>query len=127
MLEISGTRSFYFGGTMEEEIEDTLNDTVYDDGVYILATRKSILSKHLEYRVAHVVSVDKLYGDLGKDKPEAVPHLIKHYFGKVPVFKTEAEATAEAMRLHEEVGGTDNGIGVIYAWEDKRFKQLIGE
>lgn len=127
MLEISGTRSFYFGGRMEDEFEDKLDNTVYDDGVYILATRKSILSKHLEYRVALVESVDKLYGDFGSGKPIAVPHLIKLYFGNAPVFKTEEEATAEAMRLHEEVGGTDNGIGVIYAWEDKRFKQLIGE
>lgn len=111
---------------MEEENEDTLNDVVYDDGIYILASRKHFLSRQLEYRVAHIASVDKLYGDFGSNVPEPVKYLVKEYFADKPIFKTEEDATAEALRLHEEIGGTDHGIGVIYAWENKTFKQITG-
>ncbi len=106
-----------------EDVE-RIDDVVYDDGIYILANRRHFLSRNLEYRVAHVISVDKLYGDFGRDKPEPVKHLVKEYFSLKPVFKTEDEATQEAMRMLEEVGTTDHGIGVIYAWEDKTFKQI---
>ena len=109
---------------MEEE--EKLNDTMFDDGIYILATRRHFLSRSLEYRVAHLSSVDNLYGDFGADKPEPVPHLIKHYFGDKKVFKNEDDATDEAMQILERVGTTDHGIGVIYAWENKTFKQIIG-
>lgn len=106
-----------------EDIE-ILNDAVYDDGIYILANRRHFLSKNLEYRVAHVSSVDKLYGDFGSDTPQPVKHLIKKYFSNKAVFKTEDEATQEAMRMLEDIGTTDHGIGVIYAWENKTFKQI---
>lgn len=112
---------------MEEEIDSVLDDIVYDDGIYILATRRHFLSRNLEYRVAHIASVDQLYGDFGAAKPEPVKHLIKAYFGNKPAYKTEQEATAEAMRILEDVGETDHGIGVIYAWENKTFKQISGE
>ena len=111
-----------------EEIENTLKDIDYDDGVYILATRRNFLSKNLEYRIAHITSVDKLYGDFGaQGSPEPVKHLVKEYFANKPVFKSEADATSEALRIHEEIGGTDYGIGVIYVWASKTFKQIIGE
>ena len=111
-----------------EEIENKLNDVVYDDGVYILATRRNFLSKNLEYRIAHVTSVDKLYGDFGaQGSPEPVKHLVKEYFANKPVFKTEEDATSEALRMHEEIGGTDHGVGVIYAWVSNTFKQISGE
>lgn len=110
----------------EDEIDSVLNDTVYDDGIYILATRRHFLSKNLEYRVAYVKYVSDLYGNNSGPIPDPVSHLIKKYFGDKTVFKSENEATTEAMRILDEVGETDHGIGVIYAWDSKTFKQISG-
>jgi hypothetical protein len=111
---------------MEEDDYNDIGDLSYDDGIYILASRRSFLSRHLEYRVAHISSVDRLYGEMEKGKPKPVPHMISFFFSDKPVFKTEEEATAEAMRLLDEVESTEHGIGVIYVWEDITYKKLVG-
>jgi hypothetical protein len=96
-------------------------DVTYNDGIYILATRRHFLSRNLEYRVAHIVDVEKLY-----DGQNPVPHMINKCFGDKVIFRTEEEATNEALSQSELIGGTDHGVGVIYAWEHKTFKQISG-
>ena len=112
---------------MEEEFDfDDTGDLTYDDGIYILASRRHFLSKHLEYRVAHISSVDRLYGEMDGGIPKPVSHMVSHHFSDKPVFKTEEDAVAEAIRILEEVGHTEHGIGVIYVWEKITYKKLVG-
>lgn len=110
---------------MEEEY-DNIGDLTYDDGIYILASRRHFLSKNLEYRVAHISSVDRLYGEMDNGIPKPVPHMISHYFSDKPIFKSEEDAVAEAMCVLEQVEHTEHGIGVIYVWENLTYKKLVG-
>lgn len=110
----------------EEDFEqefNTLSDADFNDGVYILASRRHFLSKQLEYRVAYVNNVDEIYGEKSKEK-------IKEKFDECFSYKDEDEAIRYAFKIFDELkeNGIDpeHGVGVIYKWEDLTFKKLIG-
>lgn len=108
---------------MEEDDFKTLTDADFDDGIYILATRRHFLSKQLEYRVAYVHNTEKMYD------PEISKKIIRNYFDG-HVYKNEDDAIAFAMNYLESLRKSgiepQHGIGVIYKWEDITFKKLIG-
>ena len=107
----------------EEEFEEEfskLHDTDYNDGIYILANRRSWLSRHLEYRVAYLSDIDALYDE------EWTGEILYTCFTHAKVFKNEEDAIAEAMVLLEKYPHTDNGVGVVYKWDNITYKKLIG-
>lgn len=98
-----------------------------DNGIYILATKSPSDDTELQYRVIHAHAIDNIYGEMSLDGvPEPNSHMIEEYFGDCDPLSTEDDAIEKAMFLLEEYGTTEHGIGVIYAWEDKTYKELIG-
>lgn len=108
-----------FDDEFEEEFSK-LADTEWNDGIYILASRRSWISRHLEYRVGYVSNIDMLYDE------ETAGEVLYTSFTFAPVFKNEADAIAEALRLLEQYPNTDNGVGVIYRWDHMTYKKLSG-
>lgn len=104
----------------EDEDFSKLDDVDYNDGIYILANRRSWLSRHLEYRVAYIHDIDALYDE------EMTGEILHTCFTHAKVFKTEEEAIAEAMVLLDKYPNTDNGVGVVYKWDNITYKKLIG-
>lgn len=98
-----------------------------DDGIYILATKHPKDETELVYRVVYAFAIDNIYGEMSLDGvPEPNSHMIEEYFGQCIPLATEDDAIETAMILLHEHGTTEHGIGVIYAWADKTYTELIG-
>ena len=72
-----------------------------DNGVYIHKFRDG-------WRVTHAQAIDNIYWKRGKNAYNY--RILKDYFKKSPLFKTETEAFEYAFKLHEEIGWSEYGI-----------------
>ena len=99
-----------------------------DDGIYILATKHPSVENELVYRVVYAFAIDNIYGEMAPSgTPYPNPQMIKEYFGQSIPLATEDDAIQTAMLMLSEHEAPEHGVGVIYAWADQTYQEIIGE